>query len=49
MRVVAKLVEIERDVEPSDPAVYFEYEKWFVNDLLTYMKNNYYLKLAMTF
>ncbi|HBM3473311.1 TPA: GntR family transcriptional regulator, partial [Listeria innocua] len=34
MRVVAKLVEIERDVEPSDPAVYFEYEKWFVNDLL---------------
>ncbi|HDM9221528.1 TPA: GntR family transcriptional regulator, partial [Listeria innocua] len=49
MRVVAKLVEIERDVEPSDPAVYFEYEKWFVNDLLTYMKNNYYLKISNDF
>ncbi|EAF5657406.1 GntR family transcriptional regulator [Listeria innocua] len=49
MRVVAKLVEIERDVKPSDPAVYFEYEKWFINDLLTYMKNNYYLKISNDF
>ncbi|EKZ4624554.1 GntR family transcriptional regulator [Listeria monocytogenes] len=45
MRVVAKLVEIERE-QPTDPATYFEYEKWFVSDLLTYMKNNYYLKIS---
>ncbi|EHV5201758.1 GntR family transcriptional regulator [Listeria monocytogenes] len=48
MRVVAKLVEIERE-EPTDPATYFEYEKWFVSDLLTYMKNNYYLKISDDF
>ncbi|EGP9983338.1 GntR family transcriptional regulator, partial [Listeria monocytogenes] len=27
----------------------FEYEKWFVSDLLTYMKNNYYLKISDDF
>ncbi|EAE9003449.1 GntR family transcriptional regulator [Listeria monocytogenes] len=48
MRVVAKLVEIERE-EPTDPGIYFEYEKWFVSDLLTYMKNNYYLKISDDF
>ncbi|HGM4006010.1 TPA: GntR family transcriptional regulator [Listeria monocytogenes] len=48
MRVVAKLVEIERE-QPTDPATYFEYEKWFVSDLLTYMKNNYYLKISDDF
>ncbi|EQC2226525.1 GntR family transcriptional regulator [Listeria monocytogenes] len=48
MRVVAKLVEIERE-QPTDPATYFEYEKWFVSDLLTYMKNNYYLKISNDF
>ncbi|EAC6873738.1 GntR family transcriptional regulator [Listeria monocytogenes] len=48
MRVVAKLVEIERE-EPTNPATYFEYEKWFVSDLLTYMKNNYYLKISDDF
>ncbi|EKT8893160.1 GntR family transcriptional regulator [Listeria monocytogenes] len=48
MRVVAKLVEIERE-QPNDPATYFEYEKWFVSDLLTYMKNNYYLKISDDF
>ncbi|EJT7763539.1 GntR family transcriptional regulator [Listeria monocytogenes] len=48
MRVVAKLVEIERE-QPTDPATYFEYEKWFVSDLLTYMKNNYYLKISDVF
>ncbi|EAE6003543.1 GntR family transcriptional regulator [Listeria monocytogenes] len=48
MRVVAKLVEIERE-KPTDPATYFEYEKWFVSDLLTYMKNNYYLKISDDF
>ncbi|ENH0451353.1 GntR family transcriptional regulator [Listeria monocytogenes] len=48
MRVVAKLVEIERE-QPTDPTTYFEYEKWFVSDLLTYMKNNYYLKISDDF
>ncbi|TYU55174.1 GntR family transcriptional regulator [Listeria monocytogenes] len=48
MRVVAKLVEIERE-KPTDPETYFEYEKWFVSDLLTYMKNNYYLKISDDF
>ncbi|TYV89940.1 GntR family transcriptional regulator [Listeria monocytogenes] len=48
IRVVAKLVEIERE-QPTDPATYFEYEKWFVSDLLTYMKNNYYLKISDDF
>ncbi|ECH5523484.1 GntR family transcriptional regulator [Listeria monocytogenes] len=48
MRVVAKLVEIERE-QPTDPATYFEYEKWFVSDLLIYMKNNYYLKISDDF
>ncbi|EHZ2232347.1 GntR family transcriptional regulator [Listeria monocytogenes] len=48
MRVVAKLVEIERE-QPTNPATYFEYEKWFVSDLLTYMKNNYYLKISDDF
>ncbi|EED2404265.1 GntR family transcriptional regulator [Listeria monocytogenes] len=48
MRVVAKLVEIECE-EPTNPATYFEYEKWFVSDLLTYMKNNYYLKISDDF
>ncbi|EMH0510799.1 GntR family transcriptional regulator [Listeria monocytogenes] len=48
MRVVAKLVEIERE-EPTNPATYFEYEKWFVSDLLTYMKNNYYLQISDDF
>ncbi|EAF2180816.1 GntR family transcriptional regulator [Listeria monocytogenes] len=48
MRVVAKLVEIERE-QPTDPATYFEYEKWFVSDLLSYMKNNYYLKISDDF
>ncbi|EPX8801500.1 GntR family transcriptional regulator [Listeria monocytogenes] len=48
MRVVAKLVEMERE-QPTDPATYFEYEKWFVSDLLTYMKNNYYLKISDDF
>ncbi|ELU8149939.1 GntR family transcriptional regulator [Listeria monocytogenes] len=48
MRVVAKLVEMERE-QPTNPATYFEYEKWFVSDLLTYMKNNYYLKISDDF
>ncbi|MBC1477497.1 GntR family transcriptional regulator [Listeria welshimeri] len=49
VRVLAKLEEIERESEQTNPAIYFEYEKWFVSDLLTYMKNNYYLKISNDF
>ncbi|MBC1242826.1 GntR family transcriptional regulator [Listeria welshimeri] len=49
VRVLAKLEEVERESEQTNPAIYFEYEKWFVNDLLTYMKNNYYLKISNDF
>ncbi|ARM72409.1 hypothetical protein LMxysn_0774 [Listeria monocytogenes] len=49
MRVIAKLTEIKHQEETADPAIYFEYEKWFVNDLLMYMKNNYYLKISNDF
>ncbi|MBC1467867.1 GntR family transcriptional regulator [Listeria welshimeri] len=49
VRVLAKLEEVERESEQTNPAIYFEYEKWFVSDLLTYMKNNYYLKISNDF
>ncbi|MBC2253650.1 GntR family transcriptional regulator [Listeria welshimeri] len=49
VRVLAKLEEVERELDQTNPAIYFEYEKWFVNDLLTYMKNNYYLKISNNF
>ncbi|MBC1339836.1 GntR family transcriptional regulator [Listeria welshimeri] len=49
VRVLAKLEEVERELDQTNPAIYFEYEKWFVNDLLTYMKNNYYLKISNDF
>ncbi|MBC1288313.1 GntR family transcriptional regulator [Listeria welshimeri] len=49
VRVLAKLEEVERELEQTNPAIYFEYEKWFVSDLLTYMKNNYYLKISNDF
>ncbi|MBC1360449.1 GntR family transcriptional regulator [Listeria welshimeri] len=49
VRVLAKLEEVERELDQTNPAIYFEYEKWFVSDLLTYMKNNYYLKISNDF
>lgn len=49
VRVLAKLEEVERESEQTNPAIYFEHEKWFVSDLLTYMKNNYYLKISNDF
>ncbi|AHI55276.1 GntR family transcriptional regulator [Listeria ivanovii] len=49
LKATSKLAEIKCQEEQSDPAVYFDYEKWFVQDLLTYLKNNYYLKISEDF
>ncbi|PZG35585.1 GntR family transcriptional regulator [Listeria ivanovii] len=49
LKVTGKLAEIKHQEEQSDPTVYFDYEKWFVQDLLTYLKNNYYLKISEDF
>ncbi|MBC6297981.1 GntR family transcriptional regulator [Listeria sp. FSL L7-1517] len=49
LKVTNKLTEIKQQEEQTDPTVYIDYEKWFIQDLLTYLKNNYYLKISEDF
>lgn len=49
LQVINKLAEINKHEDQDHPAVYFDYEKWFTQNLLTYLKNNYYLKISEDF
>lgn len=49
LKVTNKLTEIKQQEEQTDPTIYIDYEKWFIQDLLTYLKNNYYLKISEDF
>ncbi|WP_207578292.1 GntR family transcriptional regulator [Listeria seeligeri] len=49
LEMTNKLAEIKNQEHQEHPLVYFDYEKWFAQNLLTYLKNNYYLKISEDF